>query len=103
MSAHLEVSWRREASVLELRGDLDPASAPDLRAQVTTLIEAGTTGFKVDMSGVEFIDSSGLRELLRIDDQLKEHDERLVLLRPSEVVSTLLSMTGLDQRLTIEV
>ncbi|MBI2711207.1 MAG: STAS domain-containing protein [Actinobacteria bacterium] len=102
MPSHLEIAWNPDVAALELDGDLDPASAPELRERVASLIAAGTTSFKLDMAGVDFIDSSGLRELMRIDQQLEEKGSKLVVLHPSSAVSTLLTMTGLDQRLVVE-
>jgi len=74
-------SWR----VADVRGDLDMATAPHL--EQACAVEDGRLA--LDMSGVRFIDSSGLRALFEIN----KTSSRLVLLRSSAVVKRLLSLT----------
>ena len=101
VSAHLDLNWNADDGVLALEGDLDPASAPSFRARVDEILDGGVTALTVDLSGVEFIDSSGLRELMRADQRLSGEGESLVIRNPSSGVATLFELTGLDRRLKI--
>lgn len=73
--------WR----VIAVRGDLDMATAPHLETACTGVGDQ----LALDMSGVRFIDSSGLRALFEIN----KATDRLVLVGSSAVVKRLLALT----------
>lgn len=75
-------------TVVRVQGDLDMATAPGLESTA-----AGLEGpVALDVSRVAFIDSSGLRGLLRVRDM---HGS-VVLIAPSAVVRRLLDLTSLS-------
>ena len=49
---------------LVLVGELDMATVPVLRAALHAAVDAGAGRLVIEMSGVAFMDSSGLRELI---------------------------------------
>jgi anti-sigma B factor antagonist len=53
-----------EVAVLRLYGFLNAHTAPSLKQQITSLIENGAHKLVVDLTGIEFIDSSGLAALV---------------------------------------
>ncbi|MEM7349213.1 MAG: STAS domain-containing protein [Acidobacteriota bacterium] len=55
----------------------------------------------IDLSGVTFIDSSGLRVLVRADKRHQTGGGSLRLANPSQPVVRLLQITGLESTLTI--
>ncbi|MEL7157255.1 MAG: STAS domain-containing protein [Actinomycetota bacterium] len=55
----------------------------------------------VDLAGVTFVDSSGLRVIVRAHKRQTAGSGELVLRTPSEPVSRLLDITGLTSELTI--
>jgi anti-sigma B factor antagonist len=79
------------AAVLVLRGELDMAAAAELRAR----LDAPTVvlALVVDLTGVTFIDSAVLKELLRAREQLAGRGVRLVLAGASHPVQRLLDLT----------
>lgn len=81
VSVSTKGTWR----VATIRGDLDMATAKHLEAAC----ESDVDDLALVMTGVRFIDSSGLRALFEIN---KAHDN-LVLVKPSAVVKRLLSLT----------
>jgi anti-sigma B factor antagonist len=54
------------------------------------------------MSSVDFIDSSGIGELIRMQTSVQRHGGQLRLVSPSKHVHDLLKMTKLDRVLEIE-
>ncbi len=83
----IKVAEARGWTVASVSGEIDMATAPEIEA----LADAGENGLALDLSGVRFIDSSGLRALLRI----QEATSPVVLLSPSPVVRKLLALTNM--------
>jgi anti-sigma B factor antagonist len=55
----------------------------------------------VELGDVVFIDSSGLQELLSLDDRLRERGLEMSLAKPSVPVLRLLELTGLDSHFAV--
>jgi anti-sigma B factor antagonist len=86
---------------LVVTGEVDLAYAAELReageAALTPL--AGTV--RVDLSGVTFMDSTGLAALVAIRNKAGS-SHVLILEKPVRSVRRILEVTGLDQAFTIE-
>jgi anti-sigma B factor antagonist len=85
--------------ILKLEGELDIATAPRLQEEIDRLEEGQPSELVIDLSGLNFIDSTGLRLLLETNDRARTHGMKLRFLRGSEPVTRLLSLTGVDERL----
>jgi anti-sigma B factor antagonist len=96
----VERSSTREC-LLELHGEIDMESVEALSARTDRLVAEGH-GLTLDLAGVEFIDSSGLRLLIGIDGDLRRGGQRLVIRRPSPPVQRILQITALERWLQIE-
>jgi anti-sigma B factor antagonist len=83
-------------TVLEVAGEVDVYTAPTLRDRITDLLDAGQRRLVVDLTNVEFIDSTGLGVLVGALNRAKELGGSLVLVCPQERVLKLLRITGLD-------
>ncbi len=79
-------------------GEIDAATVPDFSNAIQALFDGSSTGADavVDMAGVTFIDSSGLRSLIRAHHHAESTGKRLVILNPSTVVSRLIELSGLN-------
>lgn len=85
-----------------IQGTLSIHSAKTIETQLQTAILSETDSqIYVDMSKVEFIDSTGLSTILRAYALSEEHQRSLVLYRVSTPVRIVLELTGLDKRLKI--
>jgi len=71
--------------------DLDGASKFEARASEAVLLSTAGT-LLIDLSGVTFMDSAGLRALIRV---LEFHDGQRMIVQPSRQVFTLLHLYGL--------
>jgi anti-sigma B factor antagonist len=78
-------------SVLVLRGELDLAAAPVLRARMGEA--ASGHALVVDLTETTFVDSAILKELLRARAELDAQDVRLVLAGVPPPVRRLLDLT----------
>ena len=88
-------------SVLQARGEIDVASAPEFHASRAQLIGEGPEILIVDMSEVSFIDSTGLGVLVSAEKESRGagHELRLVVTQPP--ITRLLALTGLDEVFTV--
>ena len=84
-------------TVVEVAGELDLHTSPALRDQVLGLIEEGTGFLAIDLTKVDFMDSSSLGSLVACLKRLREHDGRLVLIGVTGSPKKVLGLTGLAQ------
>ena len=73
-----------------------------LRDTIRELTEKGSGLILLNLSGVDFIDSAGLGELVRTHASIQHHDGQLKLVSPSRTVYDLLRVTKLDRVFDIE-
>lgn len=78
-------------------GEIDLYTAPRLQAEFTRLLGQSQTMLVVlDMSGVEFCDSTGMNVLLSALKRLRERGGTLEVAAPRPAVRKILQVTGLD-------
>lgn len=80
--------------VLALYGELDVASAPVLEKQIKRLQWAGAAEIVLDLSGLDFIDSTGLHVLLRA--HRRGLDGQMTLLRGPARIQRVFELTHTD-------
>lgn len=83
--------------VLSLSGELDASSAPQVDQAVDTLVTSGAADLVIDLGEVTFIDSSGLRSLIRARKGLGG-GEAVKLRNPQVGTIRLLEITGLTDQ-----
>ncbi|MGH2911594.1 MAG: STAS domain-containing protein [Solirubrobacteraceae bacterium] len=79
---------------VRLEGELDLASEHVVEERLVAIEEQGPTRIVIDLSGLTFIDSSGLRVLLLADSRAREQGFELVLAPGPEPVQRVFEMTG---------
>jgi anti-sigma B factor antagonist len=87
--------------VVEVTGELDLYSAPELKMHVLQAIDAGKTRIVVDLTKSTFIDSTTLGVLVGARKRLREHDGSLAVVCPDPEKLALFEMTGLDRVFSI--
>ena len=97
----LTTSDRDGGARIALNGELDIATAPRLEEEVRRLETEGRKLIVIDLRGLEFMDSSGLRALLAADTRARERGARLVIIRGDDRIQRVLRITRLDERLEI--
>jgi anti-sigma B factor antagonist len=86
-------------TIVRARGEIDAATCDDLAAVLSPAAESGGD-LELDVSGVTFIDSSGLRTLVLAQQQLAE-GRTLYLRKPDATFRRLLGITGLDELFSV--
>jgi anti-sigma B factor antagonist len=92
-------SFDRELFAIELFGELDLASAPELEALIARAEETSATTILIDLSALRFIDSSGIGVLMRASEHSLSNGDRLRFLRATGQVERVLALCGLDHLL----
>src|SRR5215471_12747580 len=104
-AVELNVSSRSQGDHVSVivAGEIDLYSAPMLQADLAEIIDgaAQATRVVVDMSGVEFCDSTGMNVLLSSLRQVRERGGELELAAPRPAVRKILQVTGLDAVFTV--
>jgi len=75
--------------------NLDSQNSANLKAELLIICQPTIKGLILDISDVEYIDSSGLGALLLAHRQLKEYDTVITLVGAQEVVKSMLSISQL--------
>jgi anti-sigma B factor antagonist len=82
-------------------GELDMSSAPSLTAAAEDAIGDGYRLLLLDLSGLSFLDSTGLSALLAIHREAKARDAQAAIIAPSDNALRVLEMLGVEQVLNI--
>ena len=87
-----------DITLAEVMGRIDSMSANDFGAALIEQIDAGNIRLVLDLSGVDYMSSAGLREIVGALKKVKKADGSgdLRLAQPSERVREVLEMSGLD-------
>jgi anti-sigma B factor antagonist len=98
------VSVEREGTqaVVAVRGELDLATAPELEAALLPGLRDGGSAV-LDLRGLEFMDSTGVRVIVAAHHAAQEHGGSLALVRtkPDGPVARVLEISGLDAVLNL--
>lgn len=89
-----------QAPVATVTGEVDVYSAPALREGLTELLSKGTS-VVVDLTGVAFLDSTGLGALVAARKAAEEQGAELPLVCTTERILKLFTITGLDGVFTL--
>ncbi len=82
-----------EVTVVHAAGDINASSCAQLEEALASLIDQGRQRLVLDLSGVRYVSSAGLRVLLVIAKRLTPSG-RFMLSRAAEPVRQVLDMTG---------
>ena len=104
-AVELNVSSRSQGdhAIVIATGEIDLYTAPRLHGELAEVIANAAPASRVivDMSGVEFCDSTGMNVLLSCLRQVRERGGELELAAPRPAVMKILQVTALDSVFTI--
>jgi anti-sigma B factor antagonist len=96
----LETTRNQAIAIVRPTGELDLSGAAVLEAELDRLAEDPELAAVVlDMRGLEFMDSSGLRLVVVTDMKAREAGRRFVLVRGDETVHRVFEITRMSERL----
>jgi anti-sigma B factor antagonist len=82
-------------ALLRVNGELDMLSSPDLREGIATALNTEPKRLVIDLSGVEFLGTSGIAALVEARSDAYERDVRLSLVCSTPTVRRPLQIAGL--------
>lgn len=94
----MNISAREQGNikVLDLDGRLDLASGTSLKEEIRTILEKGGSSLHLNLSKVEFINSSGLGSLVSIMKEVRLRKGRLTLSNLANYVTEIFEITQLS-------
>jgi anti-sigma B factor antagonist len=91
-----DVTTAGKRRAMSLRGSLDVATRDELATGAAqALAEPGAESLAMNMSGVTFMDSTGIGALVKVTTDARKHGVTVTLDDPSDRVRRILHVTGL--------
>jgi anti-sigma B factor antagonist len=82
-------------------GELDLDTAPQLEHELAAARSAGAQRLVLDLRALRFMDSTGLRLVIRWDTAAKDEAFAFAIVPGSEVVQRVFRITGMDEHLQV--
>lgn len=95
---NLTINTRRLGDVVVVApvGEVDLATSPQLRSELEDSLVDDLARFVIDLRGVEFIDSTGIGELVGCLRRCRAAEVPLALVVPDGPITKILHVTGMD-------
>ena len=97
----LEVDTQERDGLVQvsLRGELDLSTADKVEDELRRIEDRADKLLVLDLSGLTFLDSTGLRLMVTADQRARKAGRRLALVKGPETVHRVFTITKLDERL----
>lgn len=86
-----------DPNIVALEGEIDLHESPQIREALAPLIACKTPRLLIDLSGVSYIDSSGLAVFIDAMQRMQSYGGKLVLFGIGETVRKIFQIARLDQ------
>jgi len=87
--------------VVSVKGRIDAVTAPEFEKNLSDLITAGDKTLLVNLSGLEYISSAGLRSILATAKRLKAENGRIIFAGLQGPVEEVFKISGFHSIFTI--
>lgn len=101
MDLKVETRHEGDVAVVAATGEVDVFTAPGLDSEITALLEQGTSRLVVDLTGVSFLDSTGLGVLVKGLKTARDAGGSMQLVVTSDRIRKIFDITGLDASLPL--
>lgn len=95
-SFEVDRSHQSRSCVVRLSGDIDMSVVPDLRTNLDDAFSGGCINLVLDLTDVDYADSSALGLLVWLDHRLAPAGGRMVLAGANENIARILELSGLS-------
>jgi len=98
MNLRVETRQPREGiAVISLAGEVDVYTSPRVKQEIVNLLNSDVTRMVVDLTGVEYLDSTGLGVLIGGLKRARERDGDLKLICDNVRILRIFEITGLTK------
>ncbi|GGZ96909.1 STAS domain-containing protein [Streptomyces echinoruber] len=87
---------REDVALITVQGYLDVDTATEFQAHLANQLHHGRRHFLLDLSGVPFMDSSGMNIILRIYQEVRDLPGSVHVIAPAPAVRRVLDLTGVS-------
>lgn len=102
MDLKVEVSTAGSTPLVSVAGELDAVAAPQLDSALAPLLAGeGGDGLVLDLSGVSFLDSSGLGVCIKAVKGVRANGGEVALVVTTPRLLKVLEITGIDQAVSV--
>lgn len=99
---HMKIGSFEDLVLIRLKGRCTFSGLAQFEDVLDLVRHRPPTRFELNLSDLEYIDSSGVGMLLMVHEACEKKQSTLVIVKPSPQVMKVLRLTRLDQMLTIE-
>ena len=101
MGLEISTSLTEGAVVLSVDGRIDASTAPQLEEELSNMIQQGEENILLNLAGVSYISSGGLRVLLKTNKELHKNGGNLILCSLNTDVHKVIKLAGFTSIFTI--
>lgn len=95
--ATLRVRERSDIVMAAVEGEIDLSNAPGLLVELSAAVPNGARGLLLDLTGLEFLDSSGVHMLYDVADRLSTRQQRFaVVIEPDAPPRRAIELSGVE-------
>lgn len=96
MVMEINASEMKRVQLFEVIGRVDSSNATELGTALDKVVDEGKANLVLDLGGVDYMSSAGLREMVRVLKRVKRTGGDLRIANPSDRVKEVLELAGLD-------
>lgn len=96
-----QVEEKGDIVVVRVLGRLDAASSPQLEKKINSIIETGHFKLILNLGGVDYLSSAGMRLMLSVSKKLKHLEGKIVACNLNDEVLDVIKMAGFHQVLEL--
>jgi anti-sigma B factor antagonist len=97
MVLDIQISGLNETSLITVTGEVDLYTSPELRTAILDAVPEAGAKVALDLSGVRYMDSSGVATLVEGFRSARDHAKAFTLVNPSAAVMKVLELARLDR------
>jgi len=83
--------------IIKVYGEIDISNVEELNKALQIAVNASPSGFILDISGINYIDSAGIQAVVSAYRRLRPTDGKLVIVNNNKAIERLISIVNLDQ------
>ena len=95
-AVNISVETMKRVDLATVNGRIDSSNAAEFEGKLKELMGNGRYNMVLNLAGVSYMSSAGLRTLVSTLKECKKHNGDVRLASPSERVAEVLSLAGLD-------